>query len=154
MKLSEQGETLLHAREISRSPNLTAYKDTVGVWTIAYGNTFYANGTPVKAGDKITKADADKLFKDILSQFEDKVKKLIDITKLNQNQYDALISLVYNIGTGAFGTSTLRKLINDGKHIEATIEFLRWRFPNEIISRRLAEARQFAGVAFTARYGA
>lgn len=84
---------------------LTAYKCPAGVWTIGYGTTTYPDGTPVKEGDHCTKDEAEVY----LTYY---VKSKIRIPRgLTRNQADALTSLIYNIGQGAFDRSSLKKAI-------------------------------------------
>ena len=84
---------------------LTAYKCPAGVWTIGWGSTTYKDGKPVKQGDKITQAVAD----DLLDWY---VKTKIKIPAgLTKQQTEALQSLIYNIGQGAFDRYSLKKAI-------------------------------------------
>lgn len=108
MKLSEKGYAFLGNEEGLR---LTAYQDIAGVWTIGYGNTYYEDGTKVKQGDKITKERAEQLFRLIVKQFEDAVNSTIK-RELNANQFDALVSLAYNIGIPGFKGSTVARRVN------------------------------------------
>lgn len=94
-------------------------------WTIGWGNTFYANGAPVKEHDTITQAEADKLFADVLHSFETKVLAAVRVP-LNENQLGALTSFAYNCGIGNLNSSTLLKDVNAGKFKEAAGEFKRW----------------------------
>lgn len=92
---------------------LNAYQDSAGIWTIGYGTILYPNGFKVKQGDSITSHEADLyLSQNIDDKFEE-IKSYV-IASLNQNQWDAILSLVYNIGTNAFKQSTLLKRINSG----------------------------------------
>lgn len=84
---------------------LKAYLCPAGVWTIGWGSTIYPDGKPVKKGDIITQEYADKL----LEWYVD--NKIILPTGLNKNQKEALCSLIYNIGQGAFDRSSLKKAI-------------------------------------------
>jgi len=84
---------------------LTAYKCPAGVWTIGWGSTTYPSGQPVKSGDKITQAEADSLLDWYVKT---KIKVPSGLTK---NQTEALQSLIYNIGQGAFDRSSLKKAI-------------------------------------------
>lgn len=90
---------------------LKAYQDSVGVWTIGYGNTFYDDGQSVKKGDIINQEQAEILLKIIVDDFADKVSALITAT-INDNQFAALLSLAYNIGIGAFKRSTVLRKVN------------------------------------------
>lgn len=105
---------------------LNAYLDQVSVPTIGYGNTFYKDGSKVKMGDKITIEQAGKMLKDTVDSFASKIDALITAS-LNQNQFDSLISLSYNIGIGAFKKSTLLKKVNaDPNNPLIRKEFEKW----------------------------
>lgn len=99
---------------------LKAYKCSAGVWTIGYGHT-----SGVKEGDVITKEQAEKYLKKDVISFENTVNGVVKV-KLNQNQFDALVSLVFNIGSGAFKKSTLLKKLNAGDYDGASEQFLVW----------------------------
>lgn len=99
---------------------LEAYKDIAGIPTIGIGHT----GKDVVMGDKISLEEAYRLFREDISRFEDSVNKLNNIimsrsngySGLSQRQFDALVSLVYNTGSGAIGnSSTLYHLLTTGK---------------------------------------
>ncbi|MFC2997353.1 lysozyme [Acinetobacter sichuanensis] len=102
---------------------LNAYDDGVGVWTIGYGTTVI-NGIKVKKGDTCTEAQAKQYMASDLKKFEAAVNKVQ--VPLNQNQFDALVSLTYNIGTGAFADSTLLKKLNVGDYKGAAAQFDVW----------------------------
>jgi len=90
---------------------LTAYDDGVGVWTIGFGTTVYPNGIKVMKGDTCTEAQAKTYMAHDLKKFEATVNKAVTV-QLNQNKFDALVSLAYNSGTNAFSKSTLVKKVN------------------------------------------
>lgn len=102
MVISQRGIDLIKEFEGCR---LTAYKDAVGVWTIAYGHT-----KNVKQGMKITQEQAEELLKKDLAEYEAKVEKY-DKYNWNQNQFDALVSFAYNIGSIDQLTSNGRRSI-------------------------------------------
>lgn len=105
---------------------LDAYQDSAGVWTIGYGSTKYADGTPVRQGDMLqSNAAADALFRETLREYESAVSRSV-LVPLSQPQFDALVSLAYNIGTQAFRDSTLLKRLNTHDYAGAANEFLRW----------------------------
>jgi lysozyme len=123
MQISKAGLDLICTFE---GLKLSPYLDSVNIATIGFGSTFYLDGTRVTMNDKpITKEYALDLLKNVVSMFEKEVQKLIKVS-VNQNQYDAIICLVYNIGVGAFSKSTLLRLLNDSKYTEAAEQFLRW----------------------------
>ena len=117
LKTSQEGINLIKKFEGCR---LTAYKCPAGVWTIGYGHT-----DDVKKGQKITKAKAEEYLKNDLIKYEKGVERLVKV-KLNQNQFNALISFAYNRGLGALKTSTLLKKLNKQDYKGASNEFLRY----------------------------
>ncbi|MWC19655.1 glycoside hydrolase family protein [Acinetobacter johnsonii] len=104
---------------------LVAYDDGVGVWTIGFGTTVYPNGIKVKKGDTCTEAQAKAYMAHDLKKFESAVNNTVKVP-LNQNQFDALVSLAYNIGTDAFSKSTLVKKLNANDNRAAADQFDVW----------------------------
>lgn len=104
---------------------LNAYDDGVGVWTIGWGTTVYPNGQKVKKCDKITLDQAKQYKAHDLVKFEKAVNDAVKVS-LNQNQFNALVSLAYNIGVSAFTNSTLLKRLNEGDYKAAADQFLVW----------------------------
>jgi lysozyme len=96
-----------------------AYKCPAGVWTIGYGHTLN-----VKPTDVITEVAASMLLKEELQNYADKVDKIVAVA--SQNQFDALVSFAYNVGTSALSGSTLLKKHNAGEYLEAQEQFLKW----------------------------
>ena len=94
-----------------------AYKCPAGVWTIGYGTTVYPDGTPVKKGDQITQERAEALLIDYIIR---NIKPIFDKIpyRLTQGQEDAICSLVYNVGKGAFIKSKLFKAICEKNYQE------------------------------------
>jgi len=113
MKIDKIGRQLLYNEEGVR---LNAYRCSAGVATIGVGCTFYPNGDKVKMGDKITMIECDQMFDEIVKIFEDAVNKSIKV-KITKNQFNALVSLCFNIGVGAFQGSTVVKKINSKSSI-------------------------------------
>ena len=83
------------------------------------------DGRPIKPGMKIDDATADRLLRTGIVSFDLAVSKMLKVS-VTQNQYDALVSLAYNIGTSALSSSTLMKKLNAGDVKGAADEFLRW----------------------------
>ena len=104
---------------------LAAYDDGVGVWTIGFGTTVYPNGIKVKKGDTCTEAQAKAFMAHDLKKFEAAVNNAVTVP-LSQNQFDALVSLAYNIGTDAFSKSTLVKKLNANDIRGAADQFDVW----------------------------
>jgi lysozyme len=129
---------------------LTAYQDSVGVWTIGYGHT----GSDVRPGLTITQQQAsDLLLKDVASAVAT-VNRLTTI-KLSQNQFDALVDFAFNAGGGNLASSTLLREVNAGNFDLAAGQFVRWDHAGGVVvqgllRRRLAEAALFQGKAAAA----
>ena len=122
--------------------SLKAYKDTGGVQTIGYGHT----GEGVKKG-KITEAEATEYLKKDLETAASAVDTLVTVP-ISQEQKDALISLTYNIGSGAFKRSSLLEKINAEDFEGAADEFNRWVYDNGkkipgLVTRRKQESELF-----------
>lgn len=122
MQTSKNGFELIKSFEGCK---ITAYQDSVGVWTIGYGWTQQVNGVSVNAGMTISQACADKLLSSGVVQYEQGVERLVTTT-INQNQFDALVDFAYNVGVTALEGSTLLKKLNAGDVYGAADEFLRW----------------------------
>jgi lysozyme len=128
---------------------LNAYLDSGNVPTIGWGSTYdFDKQRKVLMGDVITQAQAQKWLEMETSSNANDIKKLVTV-KINNNQLNALISFVYNVGINAFRTSTLLKLLNSGadKQIVAN-QFDRWIYDNGVkvqglINRRIAEKKLF-----------
>jgi lysozyme len=135
MKMSENGLKALSLREGVR---LKAYKDTKGIWTIGVGHT----GPDIKEGLVWTMDKVMEVFATDVQNFEDAVNKNVKVA-LTGNQFDALVSFVFNVGAGAFSKSTMLKVLNLGNYSEAAKQFDRWVIPKEITSRRMSEKAQF-----------
>lgn len=98
-----------------------AYKDPVGIWTIGWGTT----GAEARPGRTITKKQGEEFLRRDLLDEEASVKRLTDVP-LTQHQFDALVSFVYNCGSGNYSRSTLRKMLNRGNFASAAAQFPRW----------------------------
>lgn len=124
--------------------SLVSYKCSAGVWTVGYGSTYYANGEPVKEGDKIDFALAEQLLINTVADFEKQVKLLLDGLVLPEICIDSLVCLAYNIGTTAFAKSTLLKKIKADKNDLEAIgnEWLRWDKANGKVIKGLTNRRK------------
>lgn len=126
---------------------LKAYDDGVGVWTIGYGTTIYPNGIKVKKGDVCTLEQAKSYMAHDLKKFEQTVNTAVAVP-LNQNQFDALVSLTYNIGIAAFKNSTLLKKLNAKDYVGAANQFDVWnkaggKVMQGLVNRRKSEKGVF-----------
>jgi len=148
MITSKQGRDFIKKWEGLR---LETYLCAAGVPTIGWGTTRMLDGKPPRKGQKITVEQAEELLTKDLRQFEDCVRDNV-IVPLTQNQFDALVSLCYNIGTGNFLKSTLLRLLNQGRFKDCQAQFLRWnRAGGKVLKgltrRRLGEAVIWGGMS-------
>ena len=121
---------------------LTPYDDGTGKITVGYGSVYnYDQNRPVQKGDKITIDTANRWLTNEANSTLDSVKQVVKVP-LNNNQFAALSSFVYNIGLGAFKNSTMLKLINNktDKNIIAN-QFDKWVYVNGQISKGLKNRR-------------
>ncbi len=135
-----------------------AYQDVGGIWTIGYGNIFYDTVPSIKArfgrsnvakGDVISKAEAEQLLDATVTTIAQKIAPKIKRVAPTTNELASLISLAYNIGTGALLKSKLFELYNANKpKLEVSNRFLDWVFVNGkkiqgLVNRRLDEQKIF-----------
>jgi lysozyme len=143
MKTSQVGIDLIKRFESCR---LVAYQDIVGVWTIGYGST-----KGVYEGMRITQQQAeDVLAQRLANEFEPGVMKAINGAPTTQNQFDAMVSLAWNIGVGAFHNSHVAIDHWNGNYEAAANAFALWnkaggRVVEPLVKRRAAEASVYRG---------
>ena len=138
MQLSNAGLQKIIQRE---GVILTAYQDSVGVWTIGTGHTSAAGPPKVKKGMTITKAQNDAILTADLQPIIKQLNAAIKVP-VTQNQFDAYVSIVYNVGP-AFLKSNSMKLLNQKDYKGAATAIMQWSKPPEIIGRRKTEQTQF-----------
>lgn len=141
MKLNSKGYKALHDREGLR---LKPYLDTKRVPTIAMGNTYYEDGRKVTMQDKpLTIQQARNLATITADKFAFQVDSLLK-SKVNQNQFNALVSLAYNIGINGFRNSTVLRKVNINPNDPAIKKaFMMWLKNPELKSRRESEVKQY-----------
>ncbi|QMR79238.1 lysozyme [Enterobacter sp. RHBSTW-00175] len=122
MQTSDKGIALIKEFEGCK---LTAYQDSVGVWTIGYGWTQPVDGKPIRAGMTIKQETAERLLKTGLVSYESDVSRLVKVG-MTQGQFDALVSFTYNLGARSLSTSTLLRKLNAGDYTGAAAEFMSW----------------------------
>lgn len=135
------GEAGLELIKSFETLQFRAYRDSGGVLTIGWGHT-----KDVREGDVITEAQAEELIKADLAEAEECVNR--HAPKLYQHEFDACVSLVFNIGCAAFGKSTLLRMIRIGDFKSAAKQFDRWNKDNGVVlagltRRRAAERKLF-----------
>ena len=145
MRISPRGLSLLKQFEGCR---LIPYKDSAGLWTIGYGHLIADGKTlPDSAKYKITQKQADLLLKYDVIPREKAVERLCAVP-LSQNEFDALVSFVFNLGAGCFQRSTIRQKLNRGDRAGAAKVLLRYnraggKVIKGLVNRRMAEFKLF-----------
>jgi lysozyme len=132
MKYSKGG---LHLTEQFEGCRLVAYHDSVGIPTIAWGHT-----SGVHMGMTCTQEQAEAWLAHDVEDAEEAVNRLVRVP-LNQNQFDALVDLAYNVGSGNFANSTLLKMLNINAFDRAAHEFERWNKAGGIVRDGLTKRR-------------
>ena len=138
MRINKEGLSIIKQCEGCR---LKAYLCPSLIPTIGYGHT-----TGVKMGDTITQADAERYLLQDIKRFEQAVSALVKVP-VNENQFSALVSFTFNVGVGAFKSSTLLKKLNLRDYKGCSNEFERWVYgsnkkPLEGLKKRRKLERQ------------
>ena len=123
---------------------LDAYKCAAGVWTIGYGHI-----KGVTSDSVITQEQAEQMLVEELNEYEGYINNMVTVP-LSQNQFDALVSWVYNLGGGNLKASTLLKVVNSGEFNGVPEQIMRWnkaggKVLEGLTRRRQAEADLFSG---------
>ena len=139
MEINKAGKDLIKRFEGCK---LKAYKCPANVWTIGFGNTFYEDGTKVKEGDVITQERADELFDVIISDFVRMTDALVK-SDVTENNFSALVSFTFNVGTGNLKKSTLLRKVNaNPKDPSIRAEFMKWTRANNVVLKGLVRRRE------------
>lgn len=126
----------------------TPYRDPVGIWTIGYGHKIL----PGERFTSLTREEASELLVRDVNIAEDAVNAQVTV-ELTQAQFDALVSFVFNVGTGAFRKSTLLRLLNQGNYAAVPAQLARWKYGTKagqlvelpgLVARRADEGQLFA----------
>ena len=141
MRISAEGVALIKKFEGCR---LEAYQDSVSVWTIGFGHT-----KEVNEGDTCTQEEAEEMLVTELEEYEGYINDLVHVPLL-QNQFDALVAWVYNLGPTNLRESTLLRVLNEENYVQVPSEIKRWnraggQVLGGLVRRREAEALLFQG---------
>ena len=141
MKISEEGISLIKHYEGCR---LESYQDSVGIWTIGYGTI-----KGVKEGDQINQDEAEHLLEEEMPEYEGYINDMVEVP-LQQNQFDALCSWVFNLGPNNLKSSTLLAVLNQGKYKDVPEQIIRWnkaggKILEGLKKRRASESLLFQG---------
>ena len=141
MDISQEGLSLIKKFE---GCELEAYRCAANVLTIGYGST-----KGVKEGDTITQEEADNLLLHEMNEYEGYINDMVEVN-LEQNQFDAMVSWVFNLGPANLKASTLLKVLNSKDYDGVPMQIKRWnkaagQVKQGLIRRREAEALLFEG---------
>ena len=141
MECSQEGISLIKKFEGCR---LESYLCSASVLTIGYGHT-----KDVTENMRITQETADTYLQNDVKEFDSYVNDCVKVP-LTQNQHDALVSWTFNLGVGNLKSSTMLKVLNEGKYDQVPSEMRRWnkaggKTLEGLIRRREAESLLFAG---------
>jgi len=145
MQISQEGIALIKKFE---GCELKAYKCAAGVWTIGYGST-----KGVEEGNTITQEDADNLLLEEMHEYEGYINDMVTVD-LQQNEFDSLVSWVFNLGPSNLSSSTLLSRINNKVWDDIPNQIKRWnkaggQVRQGLVRRREAEALLFQGKDWT-----
>lgn len=144
MRINQEGLDLIKSFEGLR---LKAYQDGGGVWTIGYGHT-----RDVMKGDTLSKAQAEALFLKEIQDQEQALSRLLGDNGImvNENEFSALLSFIYNLGTLALAHSTLFKLLVNKAQPKPEVakQFLRWNHDNGVVVPGLTRRREAEAALF------
>lgn len=148
MQMSENGLELLKQWEGFK---LQQYKDSAGLPTIGVGHLITSsekasgqiviNGVPVQYASGLTDQQALDLLSQDVKPAETSVNNGVKVA-LNQNQFDALVSFTFNTGTGAFNSSTLLKVLNQGQYDQVPDQLRRWNKAGGKVVQGLVNRRE------------
>jgi lysozyme len=156
MQMSPHGLALLTQWE---GFELKVYNDSAGLPTIGVGHLLTKSelssgkivigGVPVKYGSGITQQQAEDLLAQDLAPTTQAVTNGVKVA-LNTNQFDALTSFTFNVGIGAFTSSTLLKTLNQGQYDQVPVQLMRWtraggRVVQGLVNRRQNEIKLWNG---------
>ena len=141
MNISEEGLSLIKKFE---GCELKAYRCAANVLTIGYGST-----KGVTEDMEITKEEAESILKEEMHEYEGYVNDMVKVP-LKQNQFDSIVSWVFNLGSTNLSSSTLLKKLNNSEYDEVPSQIKRWnkaggKVLDGLIRRREAEALLFKG---------
>ena len=150
MKISQNGIDLIKFFEgcpTDKDGNVVSYRCAANKATIGFGSLKLIDGSPVQDGMSMSKQDAENLLAHELHEYEGYINDMVNVN-LKQNEFDALVSWVFNLGPSNLSASTLLKVLNNKDWADVPNQIKRWNkvsgVPNEgLMKRRNAEALLF-----------
>ena len=150
MEISQEGVTLIKHYEgcpKDRDGNAVAYRCPANKLTIGYGSLNLIDGSPVEDDMSITMQEAENLLTHELKQYQEYINDMVKVP-LKQNEFDALVSWVFNLGPTNLKSSTLLKVLNAGDYENVPEQIKRWNKVNSVVNEGLVKRRKSQALLF------
>ena len=150
MHISQEGITLIKHYEgcpKDKDGNAVSYRCAANKATIGYGSLKLIDGSPVTDNISITMQEAEDLLAHELVEYEGYTNDLVKVP-LKQNEFDALVSWVFNLGPSNLKSSTMLKVLNAGKYQEVPEQIKRWNKVNGKVNEGLVKRRKSEALLF------
>ena len=150
MHISQEGITLIKHYEgcpKDKDGNAVSYRCAANKATIGYGSLKLIDGSPVTDNISITMQEAEDLLAHKLVEYEGYINDLVKVP-LKQNEFDALVSWVFNLGPSNLKSSTMLKVLNAGKYQEVPEQIKRWNKVNGKVNEGLVKRRKSEALLF------
>ena len=151
MEISQEGVTLIKHYEgcpKDTDGNAVSYRCPANKLTIGYGSLKLIDGSPVKDDMSITMQEAEDLLTHELKQYQEYINDMVKVP-LKQNEFDALVSWVFNLGPTNLKSSTMLKVLNEGKYHEVPEQIKRWNKVNGKVNEGLVKRRKSEALLFS-----
>lgn len=149
MQISQEGITLIKHYEGCPQSNgmAVSYRCAANKATIGFGSLKLIDGSPVKDNMSITLQEAEELLAHELKEYEGYINNMVSVP-LKQNEFDALVSWVFNLGPSNLKSSTMLKVLNEGKYYEVPEQIKRWNKVNGKVNEGLVKRRKSEALLF------
>ena len=150
MEISQEGITLIKHYEgcpKDNDGNAVSYRCAANKATIGYGSLKLIDGSPVKDNISITMQEAEDLLTHELKEYQGYINDMVNVP-LKQNEFDALVSWVFNLGPSNLKSSTLLKVLNAGDYENVPEQIKRWNKVNGVINEGLVKRRKSEALLF------
>ena len=150
MHISQEGITLIKHYEGSpkhKDGNAVSYRCAANKATIGYGSLKLIDGSPVQDSMSISMQEAEELLAHELKEYEGYINSMVNVP-LKQNEFDALVSWVFNLGPSNLKSSTMLKVLNAGKYQEVPEQIKRWNKVNGKVNEGLVKRRKSEALLF------
>ena len=150
MKISQEGIDLIKHYEgcpKDNAGNAISYRCAANKATIGYGSLKLIDGSPVRDNMSISMQEAEDLLAHELNEYEGYINEMVTVP-LKQNEMDALVSWVFNLGPTNLKNSTLLRVLNEGKYHEVPEQIKRWNKVNSKVNEGLVRRRKSEALLF------